>query len=83
MGRAKWKGPFIEKSLFTKNSQLNTESRKSTILPFLVGKQLNVHNGKRFINLKVTEGMLGHKLGEFISTRVKFFFKKIKNKKKV
>ena len=44
MSRSKWKGPFIEKNLLTKISRLNTQSRKSTVLPFLIGKQLNVHS---------------------------------------
>lgn len=84
MSRSNWKGPFIEKSLFqkdlktNKNLKINTLSRKSTVLPFLIGAQINIHNGKSFINLKITEEMLGHKLGEFIPTRAKFFFKKKK-----
>ena len=50
MGKSKWKGPFVEKSLFTKdlkfngNSKVKTWSRNSTIVPFLVGKQLDIHS---------------------------------------
>jgi ribosomal protein S19 len=50
MGKSKWKGPFVEKSLFTKNLKFNaslkvdTLSRNSTIVPFLVGKQLDIHS---------------------------------------
>ena len=84
MSRSNWKGPFIEKSLLKKDLKTNTSfkintlSRKSTVLPFLIGAQINIHNGKSFVNLKISEEMLGHKLGEFIPTRSKFFFKKKK-----
>ena len=86
MSRSKWKGPFIEKSFFkeglklkeNQNYKLKTWSRKSTILPFLVGTQLNVYNGKHFVNIKIVKEMLKHKLGEFVPTRAKFSFKKKK-----
>ena len=84
MSRSKWKGPFVEKVLLTsdwksnKNSKISTLSRKSTILPFLIDKQINIHNGREYVNLKITKEMLGHRLGEFIPTRIKFLFKRIK-----
>lgn len=78
MGRVNWKGPFVEKSILKKKPI--TWSRKSVILPFLLGHSISVHNGNKFIKIKITEDMIGHKLGEFIPTRVKFFYKQTKNK---
>jgi len=72
MTRSLWKGPFSE--IRTKNQKF--WSRRSVILPSLIGKQLFIHNGKTFITLKVTDQMIGHKLGEFASTRKKAFHKK-------
>jgi len=48
---------------------LKTWSRRSTIVPEMVGHTLAVHNGKKFIPVYVTENMVGHKLGEFSPTR--------------
>lgn len=88
MSRSKWKIPFIqesllEKSLKLKNNKkikLKTWSRNSSILNSLIGTQVEVYNGKNFIKLKILDEMLGHKLGEFIPTRSKFFYKKTKKK---
>jgi small subunit ribosomal protein S19 len=88
MSRANWKVPFIqkpllEKSLELKNNKkikLKTWSRNSSIINSLIGTQVEVYNGKNFIKLKILEGMLGHKLGEFVPTRAKFFYKKTKKK---
>jgi small subunit ribosomal protein S19 len=88
MSRANWKVPFIQKSLLekilelknNKKIKLKTWSRNSSIVNSLVGSQIDVHNGKNFIKLKILEGMLGHKLGEFVPTRAKFFYKKTKKK---
>jgi small subunit ribosomal protein S19 len=55
-------------------------SRRSVILPQFIGKQFMIHNGKTFIPLKVTPDMVGHKMGEFATTRKKPIHKK-KNKK--
>lgn len=77
MTRSLWKGPFSE--IATKNQKI--WSRRSVILPFLVGKQIMIHNGKSFLTLKVTDEMIGHKLGEFASTRKKAFHKKKTSKK--
>jgi small subunit ribosomal protein S19 len=49
---------------------ITTWSRRSTITPDFVGQTLNVHNGKNFVAVYVTENMVGHKLGEFAPTRV-------------
>jgi small subunit ribosomal protein S19 len=72
MTRSLWKGPFCEIS--AKQSQI--WSRRSIILPQFIGKQFFIHNGKNFISLKVTQEMVGHKLGEFASTRKKPIHKK-------
>jgi small subunit ribosomal protein S19 len=76
MTRSLWKGPFCE----IREKQEKIWSRRSVILPKLVGKQYFIYNGKIFISLKVTEDMVGHKFGEFASTRKKTFHK-IKGKK--
>ncbi len=78
MARSVWKGPFIERSLLKKveeartsgkNSVIRTWSRRSTILPNMVGLTFGVHNGKKFVPVLVTDQMIGHKLGEFAPTR--------------
>lgn len=80
MGRSKWKGPYIdEKSLKTlENSKKNKVivSRNTSILPKLVEKTFDVYNGKKFVEIIVTEEMIGHKFGEFSSTRKQFSLKK-------
>jgi len=78
MPRSLKKGPFVDGHLRDKVDALNarnekkvikTWSRRSTILPEMVGHTLAVHNGKKFIPVYVTEQMVGHKLGEFAPTR--------------
>ena len=78
MPRSLKKGPFIDQKLFEKvtqaqssrsNQVIKTWSRRSTILPEMVGITLAVHNGRKFIPVFVTENMVGHKLGEFSPTR--------------
>ena len=78
MGRSVKKGVFIEDKLFkkvleAKNSQkrevIKTWSRRSTVVPEMVGLTLAVHNGKKFIPVFVSENMVGCKLGEFALTR--------------
>jgi len=72
------KGPFIDHYLAKKIDQMNqtmdrkvikTWSRRSTIIPEMVGHTIAVHNGKKFIPVYLTENMVGHKLGEFAPTR--------------
>jgi len=72
------KGPFIDDHLMKKvNEAQNTQkknviktwSRRSTIVPEMVGLTITVHNGKKFVPVFVTENMVGHKLGEFAPTR--------------
>jgi len=78
MSRSLKKGPYVEPSLGKKIEGMNrggerqvvkTWSRRSTIIPDMVGHTLAVHNGKRFIPVYITENMVGHKLGEFAPTR--------------
>lgn len=68
------------KNFFTifilQKKKIKTTSRNSVILPFLIGKSIQVHNGKFFMSVNVTEEMIGHKLGEFVSTRLRHIYKK-------
>lgn len=78
MPRSLKKGPFIDDHLLKKVDALNaanekkvikTWSRRSTVVPEMVGHTMAVHNGKKFVPVYVTENMVGHKLGEFSPTR--------------
>ena len=79
MGRSLKKGPFIDVHLLEKVEAMNqatdrkvikTWSRRSTVIPEMVGHTIAVHNGKKFIPVYITENMVGHKLGEFAPTRL-------------
>ncbi|GKS60479.1 30S ribosomal protein S19 [Nitrospira sp.] len=81
MPRSISKGAFVDDHLLKKVEQMNqardkklikTWSRRSTVVPDMIGHTFAVHNGKKFIPVYVTENMVGHKLGEFAATR---FFK--------
>src|SRR5262249_40691741 len=78
MSRSLKKGPFVDTTLLEKIEVMNrgaekkvikTWSRRSTVVPEMVGHTLAVHNGKKFIPVYVTENMVGHKLGECAPTR--------------
>lgn len=78
MPRSLKKGPFIDTSLEKKVSKvvgtggrevIKTWSRRSMILPEMVGLTVSVHNGKQFVPVFITENLVGHKLGEFAPTR--------------
>jgi small subunit ribosomal protein S19 len=78
MGRSLKKGPFIDVHLLEKVEAMNqatdkkvikTWSRRSTVIPEMVGHTIAVHNGRKFIPVYITENMVGHKLGEFAPTR--------------
>jgi len=78
MGRSLKKGPFVDTPLRINVEGLNarnekkvvkTWSRRSTIVPDMIGHTIAVHNGKKFIPVYITEQMIGHKLGEFAPTR--------------
>jgi small subunit ribosomal protein S19 len=79
MSRSLKKGPFVDMKLLEKIDKLNdanvkkpikTWARRSTVTPDLVCHTFNIHNGKTFIPVFVTENMVGHKLGEFAPTRI-------------
>ena len=79
MSRSIKKGPFVDTHLLEKVEVMNrgsdkkvikTWSRRSTVVPEMVGHTLAVHNGKKFIPVYITENMVGHKLGEFAPTRL-------------
>ncbi len=78
MARSLKKGPYVEPSLTRKIEAANatgqkkvikTWSRRSTVIPDLIGHTVAVHNGRKFIPVFITENMVGHKLGEFAPTR--------------
>jgi len=79
MARSLKKGPFIDEHLQKKVDTMNRErekkviktwSRRSTIVPDMVGHTIAVHNGRKFIPVYISENMVGHKLGEFSLTRM-------------
>lgn len=78
MARSLKKGPFADEHLLKKvdaliksgdKSVIKTWSRRSTLFPQMVGLTIAVHDGRRHVPVYVTEDMVGHKLGEFVSTR--------------
>ncbi len=78
MSRSVWKGPFVDPSLLkkveklkgqTNTAPIKTWSRKCTIIPEFVGHSFLIYNGKKFIPIKISDEMVGHKLGEFSPTR--------------
>jgi small subunit ribosomal protein S19 len=78
MSRSAKKGPFVDEKLLKKVEAINrtgkkvvikTWSRRSTIMPQMIGHTLAVHDGRRHVPILVTESMVGHKLGEFAATR--------------
>jgi small subunit ribosomal protein S19 len=78
MPRSLKKGPFVDEHLLKKVDALNsnnekkvvkTWSRRSTIIPDMVGHTVAVHDGRKHVPVYVTEAMVGHKLGEFAPTR--------------
>ncbi|MEI6242745.1 MAG: 30S ribosomal protein S19 [Chlamydiota bacterium] len=78
MGRSLRKGPFVDHHLMKKiekntiegsKKTIKTWSRRSMIIPDMVGQTFDVHNGRKFITVFVSENMVGHRLGEFSPTR--------------
>ena len=79
MSRSLKKGPFVDLPLLESIEAMNrngvkkvvkTWSRRSTVVPEMVGHTVAVHNGKKFVPVYVTENMVGHKFGEFAPTRL-------------
>ncbi len=78
MSRSQKKGPYVDEKLYRRvvrlkqqgaTTPLRTWARSCTIVPEFVGQKFEIHNGKNFHSLFVTEDMVGHKLGEFSPTR--------------
>jgi len=78
MGRSLKKGPYVDERLLEKvekaeasgsRTPIRTWSRACTIVPEFIGKNFEVHNGRAFVKVYVTEDMVGHKFGEFAPTR--------------
>ena len=79
MGRSVRKGPFVDHHLLNKvlkqkeegsKRPIKTWSRRSMIIPEMIGHTLEVHNGKKFISVFISENMVGQRLGEFSPTRL-------------
>jgi len=79
LGRSLKKGPFVQESLIKKIEEMNdrndknvikTWSRASTIFPEMVGHTIAVHDGRKHVPVFISESMVGHKLGEFVPTRI-------------
>ena len=79
MSRSLKKGPFIDEHLLSKITEMNdsgnkklikTWSRRSTIVPEMIGHTIAVYNGRKHIPIYINENMIGHKLGEFSFTRL-------------
>lgn len=90
MPRSSKKGPFVAPQIQKKVARMNvcgtkhtieTWSRATTVLPYMIGHTFNVHNGKRFLPVFITDQMVGHKLGEFSPSRT--FRSHIKRYKKL
>ncbi|KAN0119639.1 mitochondrial ribosomal protein S19 [Hyaloscypha variabilis] len=86
LARSVWKGPNIvplpiqRVAAGQKVPPIKTQARSATILPNFVGLIFQVHNGKIYNDVEITEDMVGHKLGEFSPTRKPFSYKQSKNK---
>ncbi|KAJ5051711.1 uncharacterized protein L3040_001484 [Drepanopeziza brunnea f. sp. 'multigermtubi'] len=86
LARSVWKGPNIVPLHIQKVAPgqkippIRTQARSATILPNFVGLVFQVHNGKKYDDVVITEDMVGHKLGEFSATRKRFSYKQSKNK---
>ncbi|TSD01245.1 MAG: SSU ribosomal protein S19p (S15e) [Parcubacteria group bacterium Athens0714_25] len=80
MSRSLKKGPYVDERILKKvsnrpagdNSKIKTWSRSCTVIPEMVGITFEIHNGKVFVPVFITEDMVGHKLGEFAPTRTFF-----------
>ncbi|KAL6946334.1 mitochondrial ribosomal small subunit component [Hanseniaspora osmophila] len=82
--RSVWKGPNIVplpiKEAMQKGTSVRTNARAATILPQFVGLKFQIHNGMEYVEVAITEDMVGNKLGEFAPTRKRFRYTLTKNK---
>lgn len=83
MSRSTWKNPFSQNQIFKSiynnrksEKPIKIWSRNSVIFPLFVGKVFSIYNGKKFVNLQISEEMIGFKTGEFVPTRKKSIHKK-------
>ncbi|KAJ2445539.1 mitochondrial ribosomal small subunit component [Coemansia sp. D1744] len=85
LARSVWKGPYfvhfpkLQESI-QYGTPIKTMARSCTIMPHMIGALFEIHNGKSYIPLRVTEDMVGRKLGEFSHTRKRFSYQLSKNK---
>ncbi|ABN65913.1 predicted protein [Scheffersomyces stipitis CBS 6054] len=81
--RSVWKGPHVVPlpiaEAIKNGTPIRTNARSCTILPQFVGLKFQIHNGKEYVEVEVTDNMVGSKLGEFAATRKKFMYKYTKN----
>lgn len=84
MKRSKWKSLYIKPEFFKQQQEKEETkiSRNSAIIPKFIGLTFQVHSGKAFRSVTISQEMVGHKFGEFCQTRAIFVFKKKKKKKK-
>ncbi|KAF2447712.1 ribosomal protein S19/S15 [Karstenula rhodostoma CBS 690.94] len=86
LSRSVWKGPnivplpIVRAQAGQKVVPIKTQARSATILPNFVHQKFQIHNGKSYVDVTITEDMVGHKLGEFAPTRKQFTYKQTKNK---
>lgn len=84
LARSSWKGPHVVPLPIAmakkNNTPIRTNARSCTILPQFVGLKFQIHNGKDYVHLEITEDMVGSKLGEFTHTRKRFSYTQTKNK---
>lgn len=85
LARSVWKGPFYVhfpnlQQCIKSGTPVKTQARASTIMPHMIGAKFLVHNGKDYVPVRVTEEMVGRKLGEFSHTRQRFTYRLTKNK---
>ncbi|PSN73191.1 mitochondrial ribosomal protein S19 [Corynespora cassiicola Philippines] len=84
--RSVWKGPnivplpIVRPKTGERVPPIKTQARSATILPIFVGLRFQVHNGKSYEDITITEDMVGRKLGEFAPTRKNFTYKQTKNR---
>jgi len=86
MTRAKWKGPYVDPTLFNEinsnqTKEIKITQRSSEILLNFVGKSFAIYTGNSYTIINVSEEMVGHKFGEFAFTRKRYVFKKKSNNK--
>ncbi|OUT22496.1 37S ribosomal protein S19, mitochondrial [Pichia kudriavzevii] len=77
LGRSSWKGPFVAKK---NGTPIRTNARSCTILPQFVGLKFQIHNGRDYVQVEISEDMVGSKLGEFAHTRKRWSYTQTKNK---